>query len=316
MKQDQVGLKKGIYLTDALDVWTPEARGSSARVFYGALLDGDNLRRPAAVKIMRPDKKEYALPLFIEEIKILKAVDDLPGVARMIELGWLKPDEGFVFPDDRAHEGCKNLTGTALRVTPGEDLDVKAFDEKVNQGWLPYLALNVKNHQSNLLMLCDRARTPKHQPFPLEQAIQASVQICRILAEAHKRKVVYLDHKILHYYWNKQLEQVSIIDWNVGKLHEKALSEANRRFDLLQFGARALHFIFTGRAAPGALALGPTRPDEIQSAPHHYAVDWHYDDQHIPDPLRQIIAAVLKGEYADASKLADDLAACAAGSPQ
>lgn len=309
MKEAKVGLNQSIYLTNPLDVWTHEARGSSARVFFGALENSTNIRKPAAVKIMRPDKIDYALPLFIEEIKILKAIDDIPGVVRISEVGFIKPDSGFEFPDDATLNGCNLLTGKVLRWETDENLDTHDIENKVSQGWLPYIAMSIKNHQDNLLMLCDRARTSGHKPFPTKYAIDASAQICGILAQAHQRNIVYLDHKILHYYWNDNLSHAYVIDWNVGKLHSN-LSDTHKQFDIIQFGARALYFIFTGRSAPGALALGPTRPDEIEHAPHQYTVDWHYDDKDIPNTMKEIISSVLKGEYLDAAILQKEITSC------
>ncbi len=57
-------------LIEPLDAWMPEARGSSARVVSGRCSFPAALL-PAAVKLMRMDKIEYALPLFQEEVQVL-----------------------------------------------------------------------------------------------------------------------------------------------------------------------------------------------------------------------------------------------------
>jgi hypothetical protein len=134
-----------------------------------------------------------------------------------------------------------------------------------------------------------------------------SIQICEILQEAHQRNIVYRDHKILHYYWLESMHGISTIDWNVARLHPEGLSDYEKQMDLVQFGARALHHILTGRTAPGALPLGPTRPDEIEQAAKSYQAQWTYDDQRLPEDLRQIIERVLAGEYNNAIRLRDDL---------
>ena len=79
------------------------------------------------------------------------------------------------------------------------------------------------------------------------------------------------------------------------------------QFDLVQFSARALHHILTGRPAPGALPLGPNRPDEIESAARSYDAQWTYDDQRLPQSLRDILERALIGEYQSATPLREDL---------
>jgi hypothetical protein len=77
--------------------------------------------------------------------------------------------------------------------------------------------------------------------------------------------------------------------------------------DLVQFGARGLHHILTGRTAPGALPLGPTRPEEIERAAQSYQAQWTYDDQRLSTALRTILERVLGGEYTRAVELGEDL---------
>jgi hypothetical protein len=100
---------------------------------------------------------------------------------------------------------------------------------------------------------------------------------------------------------------IYMIDWNVARLHPDGLSDYEKQMDLVQFGARALHHILTGRTAPGALPLGPTRPEEIEQAAKTYQTQWTYDDQRLTEDLRSILERVLAGEYNNAIMLRDDL---------
>ncbi len=79
------------------------------------------------------------------------------------------------------------------------------------------------------------------------------------------------------------------------------------RADLVQFGARALHHIITGRPAPGALPLGPNRPEDIDSASSSYAVNWTYDDERLPNRVKEIIEQVLTQGYTLVRDLQADL---------
>jgi hypothetical protein len=98
-----------------------------------------------------------------------------------------------------------------------------------------------------------------------------------------------------------------MIDWNVARYHPNGLTDHELHMDLVQFGARGLHHILTGRTAPGALPLGPTRPEEIEQAADSYKTQWTYDDQRLSDGLRTLIERVLTGEYRSAAELGADL---------
>lgn len=307
-KTTQLGQGQDLVLAESLDTWVPEARGSSARVFLGFLRDGQSHLKQAAVKVMRPDKPDYALPLFWEEVKILTLMQGVPGVVKMIECGFIRLEAGMDLPSDFSSSTAHALAGSVIRLGPeeaGHFLD--ELNRKNEQGWLPYLALEKKNSEDNLLVLCDEGYT-QGAYLPADLGMQMAVQICEILQSAHERDIVYRDHKILHYYWNQRNSRVAMIDWNVAKWYPKGLGENEKQLDLVQFGARALHHILTGRPALGALPLGPTRPDEIEMAPQTYTAAWTYDDkQRLHTELREILARVLSGGYDSAERLREDL---------
>jgi hypothetical protein len=98
-----------------------------------------------------------------------------------------------------------------------------------------------------------------------------------------------------------------MLDWNIARHSPQGLSPAERRFDLVQFGARALHHILTGRSAPGALPLGPNRPDEIEHASLSYHTQWTYDDERLPNRIKEILTQVLAGGYEQLKDLRQDL---------
>jgi hypothetical protein len=208
---------------------------------------------------------------------------------------------------DERSASARDLFGQVTRYGIPEIRDfLAAIETKISQGWLPYLATEKRNREDNLMVICDAGYT--HGRFlPVDECLRFSVQICDILQAAHARNIVYRDHKILHYYWLEPFNGVFMIDWNVARRFPQGLSSADRQFDLVQFGARALHHILTGRPAPGALPLGPTRPDEIEQAAHSYRVHWTYDDRRLPVEVRSILEAVLAGNYDSVKPLRDDL---------
>lgn len=307
MQESRLGQAQGFLLGDPLDTWAPEARGSSARVFQGFLRNSEANLKQAAIKVMRRDRIEYALPLFEEEIVILNLMKDVPGLTGLLETGFIKLDRGLQLPPETTSVSGRDLRGEVQRY--GLEKIQEYFEHipgRISKGWLPYLALEKRNPDDNLMLMCDAGYT-RGRFLRLEHALRITIQICEILNQAHQRNIVYRDHKILHFYWQELYNGIFIIDWNVAKYHPSGLSDEEKQFDLVQFGARALHHIFTGRPAPGALPMGPTRPEEIEAAAHSYKVNWTYDDQRLPFELKDLLERVLAGSYFEAGELQNDL---------
>ena len=305
-KEAALGEDGDMVLCEPLDLWKPEAQGSSARVFQGFVRMGDDQLKQRAIKVMRPNQVEYALPLFSEEVRILKIMQPLPGITPLFEFGFIKPEPEGQAPDQVLLEPEK-LTGQLLRYGwENSEEFIANLPRFSHENWLPYLAMEKKNYEANLLILCDSGHNQGNL-MPVKLGLLIAIQICDILAKAHANHIVYRDHKILHYYWQQVYNGVFIIDWNVAKLSDRPLTDAETQFDLVQFGARALHHILTGRPAPGALPAGPTRPDEIEQAPHSYSVSWSFDDQRLSDQIKRIIEKTLAGGYTHAKHLKQDL---------
>lgn len=302
----KLGVDDDLAIGKPLDAWVPEARGSSARVFQGQLRNENGERLPVAIKLMRMDKVDYALPLFCEEVRVLNVMRGVPGVPALFEGGFINLEEGK-FPNGREAGAGPALKGDLIRIgaSVGQEF-IQQIERRAADGWIPYLAIELRDSRDNLLGLCDASMTSGAY-LPVPDLLLIAIQICEILQEAHQRNVVYRDHKILHYYWIEKNRGVYTIDWNVARLHPEGLSEYEIQMDLVQFGARGLHHILTGRTAPGALPLGPTRPDEIEQAAKTYQAQWTYDDQRLPEDARVILERVLAGSYNNAVQLRDDL---------
>jgi serine/threonine protein kinase len=301
------GPNQNMQLFEPLDTWLPEARGSSARVFSGTLRQRTKRKLSLAFKIIRPDQLEYALPLFIEEIQILTVLRDVPGITPMVECGFIKIKDGQALPSDESHTSAEQLSGQVVHFGIEQVQNFLAsMNRQLSAGWLPYLALVRRNPEHNLFCYCDASYT--HGWFlTLRESLILALQICDILQVAHDRNIVYRDHKILHYYWDVETHGTTIIDWNIAKHQPQGLSEAEKQFDLVQFGARGLHHILTGRPAQGSLPLGPNRPEDIEKASMHYPVSWTYDDERLPNQLRSILEMTLNQGYTQIRHIRQDL---------
>ena len=305
--EGKFGSNQSMALAEPLDTWMPEARGSSARVFAGNLRSRAKHPLSLAFKIMRPDQLDYALPLFIEEIQILTMMRDVPGITPFVECGFIKIQDGQALPSDESHASAEGLSGQVIHYGAEQAQNFLAsMDRQLSVGWLPYLALVRRNPEYNLLRYCDASYT--HGWFlSLRDSLVLSVQLCDILQFAHDRNIVYRDHKILHYYWDADTHGVALIDWNIAKRQPQGLSDEEKQSDLVQFGARGLHHIFTGRPAQGSLPLGPNRPEDIEKASTHYPVNWTYDDERLPNQLRTILEQTLNQGYTQVGDIRQDL---------
>jgi len=306
--EGKLGRNKDLHLVGALDAWTPEARGSSARVFAGSLRDRTGVPHEYAIKVMRPDRVEYSLPLFREEAQVLTLLRDVPGITPLVECGFIRLDNPQDFPGEDGQGALGAINGEAVRFGVEETQNYLAsMDRYLAQDWIPYLALQRRDQEQNLMKYCDAGYT--HGWFlPLQEGLLLAIQICDILQSAHDRNIVYRDHKILHYYWDPQSQGVVMIDWNIAKRQPQGLTDAERQFDLAQFGARALHHILTGRPAAGALPMGPNRPEEIEQSALRYPVNWTFDDERLPNRVKEIIAQVLNQGYTNLRELRGELA--------
>ncbi len=307
-RESRFGAQEDFTLAEPLDTWTPEAPGSSARVFLGFVRDTGHRIRQSAVKIMRPGKADYALPLFREEVQILSVLKHIPGVIQMLEFGYLLPDNGQSLPSETGGDGAHSLSGNIIRFPLSQsEAYLAEMVDRVEQAWLPYLVLEKIDQDECLLTLCDAGHTRGHF-FPVETGLQAIVKACDILEVAHLHNIAYRDHKILHYYWNPRLKRVFILDWNVAKLYPQGIGDHDIQMDLVQFGARTLHHILTGRPAPGALPVGANRPDEIDTAPQMYTPAWTYDDNlRLSLEVKEILARSLAGQYDQVAQLREDI---------
>lgn len=319
MIDGKLGPNELLFITDPMDNWDNNTVGSSARVFQGVIKNNGGSLKSAAVKIMRTDKSSYALPLFKEEVKVLSVLRDIPGVMKMYSMGFIENKKSIRLPKDSTRQGLREMEGSVVSYSPDEyneflfDLAQKIEEDKENiskedwiSPWTPFLIVQTRPQEDNLLYLCDPAYSEgKHLHW--KKGLEIIAQICRILEIAHQHNIVYRDHKLLHYYYSNTLSRVYMIDWNIAKIYSSGVSQNEIQHDLVEFGARTLHYILTGRHADGALGLGPTRPAEIEAAPNTYNVNWTYDDKRLPDTVKGLIEKSLSGKYASAKALETDV---------
>ena len=303
MKKLKLGEGNDINLTDALDLIIPYTQGFFARVFTGFFhLNGNNKRY--AVKIMRPERMD-SIDNFIRETRVLKMLDDVEGITRMLYMGMIKLDEKYEFP---SHEqSARGLEGNVDLFLPKEiDTFSSQLPEMIEQGWLPFITLELRS-EPNLYTLCDRYFTAGKY-LDLNTGIKITIQICDILEKAHKRGILLTDYKIAHFYWQDLFDKVYIIDWNCAVIKERPLTEGEIGYDLAQFGARTLYHLFTGSEPSGAPSIQTTDIQEVLTAPSKYRSDWDHDTkERLSASLMDFLSKLMDGQYSSVNQLKQDL---------
>jgi len=328
MRELNLDARTGLYLGEPLDTWLtagqqdyaiPEAAGSSARVFLLKNAIGRSpYRRDPAFKVMRHDKIAYARPLFLEELNILAGLHGLDGLTPMLQAGYLKLTIGSGWPSEIAplskqmeeQGAASKITGRLAVFEPDEITDVlDQFEERLADDWLPFLILE-RRWEDNLYLVCDAGYTRGNfvRNLSMKQVLDIATQICGMLETAHSQGATYLDHKLLHYYWNDFRQKVIMIDWNIGHWLPGRFSPEVQQADLVQFSSRALHHIFTGRQAPGTVAVGPNRPEDIANAPTRYKASYSFDVQNRlnADEMR-FLEKALDGGFSSAGEMKETL---------
>ena len=328
MRELNLDARTGLYLGEPLDTWLtagqqdyaiPEAAGSSARVFLLKNAIGRSpYRRDPAFKVMRHDKIAYARPLFLEELNILAGLHGLDGLTPMLQAGYIKLTNGSGWPSEIAplskqmeeQGAASKITGRLVVFEPDEITDVlDQFEERLADGWLPFLILE-RRWEDNLYLVCDAGYTRGNfvRNLSMKQVLDIATQICGMLETAHSQGATYLDHKLLHYYWNDFRQKVIMIDWNIGHWLPGRFSPEVQQADLVQFSSRALHHIFTGRQAPGTVAVGPNRPEDIANAPTRYKASYSFDVQNRlnADEMR-FLEKALDGGFSSAGEMKETL---------
>ena len=328
MKEEKLDARSGLFLAEPLDTWlsasqqdfaVPEAGGSSARVFLLKNTSGPSpYRRDPAFKVMRHDKIAYARPLFLEEYRILAGLKGNEALTPMLQAGFLKTEDGSTWPAEVAplskaleQQGeAARLRGNMVLFEPDEIDDLlDQFEERLADQWLPFLILE-RRWEDNLYLLCDAGYTRGEflHNLSMKQVLQIALQICDMLEAAHSRGATYLDHKLLHYYWNNFRQKVVMIDWNIGHWMPDKFSAEVQQADLIQFSSRALHHLFTGRQAPGTVAVGPNRPEDIANSPTRYKASYSYDVQNRLNPEEiKFLEKAVEGGFGSAGEMKEAL---------
>ncbi len=144
---------------------------------------------------------------------------------------------------------------------------IQAMPEYAAQGWRPYLALVNLPRTHNLLYLMKPSQQNVRWRLPSEEGLALALQFSELLRLAHQQRIVYLDHKLEHVYWDGS--QLRIIDLNSSReLDGGNGDDYHYRTDIHNLCVGILYSIFTG-LSPVNTHLRP-QPGTIHEAEARY----------------------------------------------
>jgi serine/threonine protein kinase len=228
---------------------------------YARVLDAEDVPndRVVAFKVMRPEHlsddgtPRWEARAFINEADLLLRLTSSPTPVRLYDCGYLSA------PDERPEGGDVLSLGT----------NIAAFRENLYpylaQRWRPYLALELMPRQQSLFYLMKPNSANGRRRLPTEEGIDLAMQFAQFLKVAHHERIVYLDHKLEHVYWDGQT--LRIIDLNSSKLLETGTHTVDQFLvqDVHHLCVGVLYPVFTGLSPQkGALMPQPASQAEVE----------------------------------------------------
>ncbi|MCE7948788.1 MAG: hypothetical protein DYG88_15305 [Chloroflexi bacterium CFX4] len=134
------------------------------------------------------------------------------------------------------------------------------------RGWRPYLALENLPRTDSLLYVMKPNAPGARWRLPTEEGIDLAYQFAEVLAHAHRQKIIYLDHKLEHVYWDGR--HLKVIDWNSSRLIENGGQVLAQQIinDLHNLCVGILYPIFTGLSPQkGTLVAQPADQAGVES---------------------------------------------------
>lgn len=234
---------------------------------YARVMDAMDRRtgRTIAFKVMRPEhvsadrELRWEMRAFANEADLLMKLADSPYVVDLLDCGYLS---GF---------GEAPVGGEIQSF----GLDVMGFAAQmrdyVREGWRPYLSLENLPRTKNLLYLMKPAAAHVRRRLPSEEGLALALQFGEMLRLAHRQRIVYLDHKLEHVYWDGA--RLQIIDLNSSRQLAPEATDiaAQIRTDIHNLCVGILYPIFTGlspikaslRPQPGGMQQVETRYSDV-----------------------------------------------------
>lgn len=232
---------------------------------YARVMDALDLRsgQMVALKVLRaehlaPDgDPRWEARAFPNEADLLVKLAASPFVVDLLDCGYLS---GL---GDAPVGGEVTSFGTNIGAFAA------GLRDYIAQGWRPYLTLENLPRTQNLLYLMKPNTPSMRRRLPSEEGLALALQFAELLRTAHRLRIVYLDHKLEHVYWDGQ--RLQVIDLNSSRqIATDATDAANQlRTDIHNLCVGILYPVFTG-LSPVKTSLRP-QPGSRQQVEERYS---------------------------------------------
>ena len=219
---------------------------------YARVLDAVDQRsgKQVAFKVMRPEHLDadgdirWEYRAFGNEADILARLFHSPNIVKLHDCGYIADRE------EAPRAGDINSFQVNVRAF------VDAMSQYAAAGWRPYLSLEPLPRQHSLFYLMKPNRPNSRWRLPSEEGLSLALQFCALLSLAHENKIVYLDHKLEHVYWDGA--HLKVIDFNSSRKLDEDRAHAPQQYtkDVHNMCVGVLYPIFTGMS-PQMTALRP-----------------------------------------------------------
>ncbi len=235
---------------------------------YARVLDAVDKQsgRRAAFKVMRPEhlnpdgEMRWEFRAFGNEAEILARLSGSAGIVRLYDCGYVSD------PDEAPRSG----EIAAFRDDVGGF--VESMSEYAAEGWRPYLSLEHLPRHHSLFYLMKPNRAGNRWRLPSEEGLSLAVQFSDLLSLAHSHRIVYLDHKLEHVYWDGG--HLKVIDFNSSRQLDNDKAEAQQQYaqDVHNMCVGVLYTIFTGMS-PQKTSLRPQPGGREEVAARYADID-------------------------------------------
>lgn len=223
-----------------------------------------------AFKVLRPEhmRLEDGKPIweyraFANEAALLLRMAGSEHVVRLLDCGYITA------MDERPIEGeCISYQADMLGFI--RDMRVQAEQRR-----RPFLVLENLPRTHNLLYLMKPNTAGVRWRLPTEEGLALALQFASVLKLAHQQRVVYLDHKLEHVYWDGKT--LRIIDWNSSRQIDGTSNQTAKMYatDIHDFLVGIMYPVFTGLSPQkGQLTAQPGAPAAVNQ---RYAGVTHLD---------------------------------------
>ncbi|MFZ4813718.1 MAG: hypothetical protein ACOYL5_04225 [Phototrophicaceae bacterium] len=230
---------------------------------YARVVDARHIpsRQSVALKVLRPEHLanndttlRWEVRAFPNEADLLVRLGNSPYTVNLLDCGY--------------------LSGVGEAPSGGEvvsfGVDVAAYTnglrDYVLAGWRPYLALELLPRTHNLFYLMRPGNAGTRRRLPTEEGLALALQFAELLRTAHRQRIVYLDHKLEHVFWDGV--RLRVIDFNSSKLLAPTAADIAQQFqrDIHNLCVGILYPIFTGLSpVAGALRPQPGGQSDVES---------------------------------------------------